>query len=94
MINDSMLANMAVPGLKKIVGEKNVVQRMPGMSGEDFSSFTDVIPGFFYSLGSNDPNIPSGPHHNPTFRAEDSCLPIGIRAMSNVLLEFLKNGYK
>ena len=94
VINDSELAKIAVPVLKGIVGEKNVVQRQPGMTGEDFSSFANVIPGFFYNIGSNDFRIPSGPHHAPNFRAEDSCLPIGIKAMSQVLLEYLRSRRK
>ena len=31
----------------------------------------------------------SGPHHSPTFRADDAAIPIGMRVMSNVLLDYM-----
>ena len=31
----------------------------------------------------------SGPHHSPTFRADDAAVPIGMRVMSNVLLDYM-----
>ena len=85
---------MSVPILKGVVGEKSAVQRKPDMTGEDFSAFTDVIPGFFPNIGSNDFSIPSGLHHAPNFRAENSCIPIGIKAISQVFLEYLRSGRK
>ena len=45
--------------------------------------------GFFFSLGSQKPGTQSGGHHTPTFMADDSAIPVGIRAMSAVLLDYL-----
>lgn len=33
----------------------------------------------------------NGLHHSPKFRADDRSVPIGMRAMSNVLLDYLIN---
>jgi metal-dependent amidase/aminoacylase/carboxypeptidase family protein len=32
-------------------GEKNVIELIPGMGGEDFSYFAQVVPGFYFRLG-------------------------------------------
>jgi amidohydrolase len=59
------------------------------MASEDFSFFANEVPGFFYRLGSVKPGTTSGDHHSPTFLADDAAIPIGIRAMSTVLVDYL-----
>jgi metal-dependent amidase/aminoacylase/carboxypeptidase family protein len=61
----------------------------PAMASEDFSFFANEVPGFFYRLGSVKPGTTSGDHHSPTFLADDGSIPIGIRAMSTVVLDYL-----
>ena len=46
--------------------------------------------GFFYRLGMVKPGTVSGDHHTPTFLADDSCIPVGVRAMSYLLLDYLE----
>jgi metal-dependent amidase/aminoacylase/carboxypeptidase family protein len=33
----------------------------------------------------------SGDHHTPTFRADDSSIPVGIKAMSTIVLDYLSD---
>ena len=47
------------------------------------------MPGFFYFLGTPKAGTTSGDHHTPTFLADDSAVPVGIKAMSIVLLDYL-----
>ena len=47
-------------------------------------------PGFFYFLGTTKPGATSGDHHTPTFMADDSAIPLGIRTMCFVLLDYLQ----
>ena len=54
-----------------------------------FAFFAREVPGFFFSLGTQKPGTQSGGHHTPTFMADDSAIPVGIRAMSAVLLDYL-----
>jgi len=60
------------------------------MGGEDFAYFANAIPGFFYRLGMVKPGTVSGDHHTPTFLADDSCVQVGVKAMSYLLLDYLE----
>jgi metal-dependent amidase/aminoacylase/carboxypeptidase family protein len=61
------------------------------MGAEDFSYFQEVVPGFYYRLGSG--NKEKGivaEAHTPVFDVDEECLVVGVKVMSNVLLDFLK----
>jgi len=88
-INDAELAAAMLPTLERIVGAANVVTLDPVMGGEDFSYFANEVPGFFFRLGQVQPGTTSGGHHTPTFMADDTAIPVGIRAMSALLLDYL-----
>ena len=64
----------------------------PTMGGEDFSFFSNIVPGFYYRLGMVKPGTVSGGHHTPTFRADDSCISVGMEAMSTLIVDFMKAG--
>ena len=88
-INDPELTQWMVPSVRAIMGDEGVVELNPTMGGEDFSYFANEVPGFFYRLGTLREGTVSGPHHSPTFRADDAAIPIGMRVMSNVLLDYM-----
>jgi amidohydrolase len=90
VINDLTLTERTVPTLERIVGTDNVRKIEPAMVGEDFSYFANEVPGFFYRLGVQQPGTVSGDHHTPTFQADDSAIPVGIRVMTAVLLDYLE----
>ena len=76
-INDLELTTRSVPSLVAALGADNVPVADPWMAGEDFSLFANEVPGFFYMLGTLAPGTTSGDHHSPSFRADDSAVPIG-----------------
>ena len=43
-----------------------------------------------YRLGQVEPGTVSGGHHTPTFRADDGAVPVGMRVMSNLLVDYLE----
>jgi len=88
-INQPELTRESVPSLERAVGKAHVSRVQPGMASEDFSFFANEVPGFYYRLGTVKPGTTSGDHHTPTFLADDASIPIGIRAMSTVLVEYL-----
>ena len=90
-INDLELAEKMLPTLKRVFGDDKVKMMDPVMGGEDFAYFANEVPGFYYRLGVVKPGTVSGWVHTPTFRADDSCLETGIRAMSNLLVDFLES---
>lgn len=89
-LNDLDLGKATVPSLISVVGEDNVVELDPTMGGEDFAVFSNEVPGFYYRLGMVKPGTTSGGHHTPTFRADDSAVPVGMRVMSRVLIDYLE----
>ena len=91
-INNPTLTTQVVPSLERAIGKENVKAIPPTMGGEDFSYFSNIVPGFYYRLGMVKPGTISGGHHTPTFRADDSCIPIGMEAMSTLIVDFMKAG--
>ena len=89
-VNDPALAGRVRPLLERIMGDGNVKIVEPSMAGEDFAYFANEVPGFYYRLGVVKPGTTSGGLHTPTFRADDSAVPVGIRAMARLLVEYLR----
>jgi amidohydrolase len=88
-LNDLALTEATLPSLKRAVGADNVKKVDPLAGSEDFSYFSNEVPGFFYFLGTTKEGTTSGDHHTPTFLADDGALPVGMKAMSFVLLDYL-----
>jgi amidohydrolase len=89
-INDIALTEKMAPTLARVVGEGNVDVLEPTMGGEDFAYFANEVPGFFFRLGMVKPGTTSGGHHTPTFAADDASVPVGMRAMANLVVDYLK----
>jgi len=92
VVNDVTLSERMAPTLERLVGRDHVMVLEPAMVGEDFSLYANEVPGFFYRLGAQKPGTMSGDHHTPTFQADDASIPIGIRVMTGVLLDYLQQG--
>jgi amidohydrolase len=88
-VNDSLLTARLAPTLERLLGPQNVRERPPITGAEDFSYFANQVPGFYFFLGAVPPGKKSGGHHPPTFYADDRAIPIGIRAMTGLILDFL-----
>jgi amidohydrolase len=88
-INNVQLTRETLPALERVVGKPHVIAVPPAMGSEDFSFFANEVPGFFYRLGQVKQGTTSGDHHTPTFLADDSSIPVGIKAMSFVILDYL-----
>ncbi len=91
--NDVALTAKMLPTLQRTVGEKNAVLVPPDTGAEDFSFFQEKVPGLFIFLGG----APKGTvakdqpsHHTPDFIIDESSLKIGVKAMLNLTLDYLK----
>lgn len=91
-INDAELSARMRPVLVRAMGEANVVDAKPLLAGEDFAFFANEIPGFYFRLGVVAPGTESGGLHTPNFRADDTAIPAGMRAMTHVVLDYLEGG--
>jgi amidohydrolase len=78
-----------IPSLTRALGEENVRLGEPLTGSEDFSYYANEAPGFFFFLGGLKPGTTSGDHHTPTFRVDDAAVPVGMRAMTALVLDYL-----
>jgi len=89
-VNNPALSRASRPALERAVGKANVVDSEPTMGGEDFAYFANVVPGFYFRLGTSKPGTTSGGLHTPTFRGDDSAIAVGVKAMSRTLVDYLQ----
>jgi amidohydrolase len=94
VVNDAALAKRVRPFLERALGKDNVRDAEPTMGGEDFSYFANEVPGFYFRLGVVKPGTASGGLHTPTFRADDTAVAAGMKAMSRLVADYLSQGGK
>jgi len=89
--NEPALVEATLPTIKRVVGDANVLSIRPFMPAEDFAYFQKVVPGFYYFLGvgNRQKGITAG-WHTPEFDVDEESLVVGVKVMSNVLLDYLK----
>ena len=91
VFNDDELTKLAYAAAKEIVGEEGIVDPTPSMGGEDFSIFTQKIPGFFFWLGvENKEKDMIYVWHNPRFDGDDRAIINASSVMSNMVLKGMK----
>jgi amidohydrolase len=91
-INDPEMAAIARRAAIEVVGERNVVDTIRTMGGEDFSSFLLQVPGCFLAIGSR--NTARGltySHHHPRFDVDEGCLEIGAEVLLRCARTFLES---
>lgn len=91
-VNDAGLARLARESFVRTVGEEEVIEVEPVMGAEDFAHYLREIPGFYFRLGVVAPGTTSGGLHTPDFRADDSAVPVGIRVMARLVIDYLERG--
>ncbi|HEX7181442.1 MAG TPA: amidohydrolase [Thermoanaerobaculia bacterium] len=90
-VNDPALTEKVRPLLERALGAGNVKAVEPTMGGEDFAYFANVVPGVYFRLGVLKPGTTSGGLHTPTFRADDSSVAVGMKAMARLLADYLSS---
>ncbi len=92
-VNDPAMVAKYIPTLKRIAGAAGASETGLSMPAEDFSRYAERAPGFFVGLGVSPPGLASpASNHSPLFQADDRALPVGVRTMSNLALDFLRSG--
>ena len=88
--NDPKLVEETLPTMRRVVGDANLIAPKPFMPAEDFSHFQKVVPGFYYFLGVGNRarGITAG-WHTAEFDVDEESLVVGVKVMSNVLLDYL-----
>ena len=87
--NDVDLTTRAQQYAVELLGKENVIDLDLRMGGEDFSYYTQEIPGCFYRLGTSEPGNPSSGLHTSTFTVDESALKTGMALLSWIALHEL-----
>jgi amidohydrolase len=88
--NEPALVDETLPTIRGVVGDKNLVSIKPLMPAEDFAYYQRVVPGFYYFLGvGNRARGITAAWHTADFDIDEESLVVGVKVMSNVLLDYL-----
>ncbi len=93
--NDQALFDKMTPTLRRTAGDGGFNIVNPVMGSEDFPVFTKEVPGLFYALGSapKGTDLSQAPaNHSPLFFVDEAALPVGVRSMANLALDYLRSG--
>ncbi len=92
IINDQKLVDATLPVFRRIVGEKNVIPLIPGMGGEDFSFFAQVVPGFYFRLGvANEAKGFTHGGHTPMYDCDEESIKTGVAVMAAAVCDFMES---
>jgi amidohydrolase len=91
--NDPALTAKMLPTLQKTAGAENILLVPADTGAEDFSFFAQKVPGLFIFLGGapKGTDLKKAPsHHTPDFFIDESALKLGVKAMVNLTLDYMK----
>jgi amidohydrolase len=92
LFNNPALTEKMLPTLRRVAGTENVSVQSPVTGAEDFSLFAQRAPGLFIFLGTNKKGVDSTTapvNHSPLFEIDEGVLPLGVRALANLALDYL-----
>ncbi len=89
--NEETLAAASLPVLAEAVGgRQHVLAPPPQMGAEDFALYQQRIPGLYFFLGvGNTQKKITAMIHTEYFDMDEDALPIGVRTLASVTLDYL-----
>jgi amidohydrolase len=92
--NDPDLYRRMASTLRRVAGEA-FIEAQQTTTAEDFSYFANEVPGLFLFLGvgADDPKLVY-PNHSPRFYADERALPVGVRALTALTLDYIGDSRK
>jgi amidohydrolase len=88
--NDAALTRAALPALERVCGKGKVLEVVPQMGAEDFAHFALKVPGLYVKMGvRNEARGITAMIHTEDFDIDEAVLPLGVRAMADVILDYL-----
>jgi len=91
--NDPELVSQMIPTLQRVAGDENIQTQKAVTGAEDFSYYQREVPGFFFFLGGMTPgNEEPYPHHTPDFKIDEDGLMLGVKALTELSIDYLSQG--
>jgi amidohydrolase len=95
--NDVTLTAAMLPSLQKSVGKENVILVPAETGAEDFSFFSQKVPGLYFYIGGlpkGKDSKTSAPHHTPEFFIDESGFKTGLISLSNLVVDYMEMSRK
>ncbi|PJX25805.1 N-acyl-L-amino acid amidohydrolase [Advenella sp. S44] len=92
VVNPPDFTDKMAPTLRRVAGEGNYDLQPKSSASEDFSFYQQKAPGMFFYLGvtpKGEDLSKAAANHSPHFFVDESALITGVRAMSNLAVDFL-----
>jgi len=93
VVNDPELTRRMLPSLARAAADGRA-REIPYVTGaEDFAFYAQRVPGLFFFVGTTPPGIDAAQapsNHSPLFYLDESSLPVGLRAMLGVAVDYLQ----
>jgi amidohydrolase len=92
--NDPALTAQMLPTLRRVAGDR-LFEARPRTVAEDFAKYQQKVPGVFFYLGVNQKNADPAKvaeNHSPYFFVDEAALPMGVRTMANLAVDYLLKG--
>ncbi|MCX7070270.1 MAG: amidohydrolase [Gammaproteobacteria bacterium] len=90
--NDPSLTARMRPTLARLAGDANLIESTPQTVSEDFSFYQQKIPGLFVFVGVRKPGASKdeyAPNHSPRFKVDEAGLPLGVRTLVGLTLDYM-----
>jgi len=91
--NDPQLTSRMLPSLARAAADGKV-HEIPYVTGaEDFAYYAQRVPGLFFFVGTTPPGTDAATapsNHSPLFYIDESSLPVALRAMLGVAVDYLQ----
>ena len=90
VFNDPNLTQKMIPTLERVAGKgKCWFLGRQRTGSEDFAFYQEKIPGLFFDLGITPEGQKGAINHSPNFYVDEKALIVGIRAMANLVVDYL-----
>ncbi|MEX2179805.1 MAG: amidohydrolase [Gemmatimonadaceae bacterium] len=90
--NDPALTARMAPTLHRVAGPGRASVMHAVTGAEDFSFFQEKIPGLYFFLGVTPESVDPATaptNHSPYFFADEAALPVGVRALTQLTLDYM-----
>jgi len=95
--NDIALTEKMLPSLRNTAGAENVLLKPAVTGAEDFSFYQQKAPGLYFFLGGmpkgGDPKTAPS-HHTPDFYIDETGFKLGVKALTNLVLDYMQMAKK
>ncbi len=88
VINNDAITDFLRTASEEIFDKSDILPLHPMMFAEDFSFFSNEVPGSFFWVGASLPQPRM--HHATNFDFDESCLPIGAASLASGAIKLLK----